>query len=323
MSGRPRSATFPALSTTVTIVGVGVHPWNLAWAAAAGRRLAADWEARFSRFRPDSLLSKLNAADGRPVRVDGPFLDLLDKAARAVGETAGRFDPSILPALEAAGYTADIGRVRAGAAAPAGEARAGAGAAGWAAVGIDRERGEANLPAGMRIDLGGLAKGAFVDRLADELAGWPGGCVDAGGDLHCWGHGPDGGRWLVGVEDPGAPDRDALVLRLDGEAGAGIATSGPHRRRWDGPSGAAHHLIDPRTGRPLAGPPRAVTAIAADATTAEVVAKDALIALATNAPPLRTAAAVIVLGDGAPFLVAGALPDAIPVSFLAPNPHSA
>ena len=104
---------FPAMSTSIALTGVGVSDRALARAAGAARRLAEEWEQRFSRFRPDSLLCRLNAANGQPFSADETFLALLETAAAAVRRTAGRFDPSVLPALEAIGYDRSIDQVRA------------------------------------------------------------------------------------------------------------------------------------------------------------------------------------------------------------------
>jgi thiamine biosynthesis lipoprotein len=270
---------FPAMSTTMAVIGVEVPEHEVARAATLGGRLAADWERRFSRFRPDSLLSRLNAAAGRPLRIDGVFLAVLDVARAAVRRTGGRFDPAILPALEAAGYAQTIERVRATPLASAGEPRPSAGPARWDLVRIDRERAEVTLPPGMRIDLGGVAKGAFADDLAARLQHWPGGCVDAGGDLRLWGAPPDGEHWLIGIEDPFHTERDRFAVEVTA-ASFGVATSGTYRRRWQLEHGSAHHLIDPRRGVPAADVVRSVTAFAPDTATADVAAKALFLAAA-------------------------------------------
>ena len=61
-------------------------------------------EARWSRFRPDSDVSRLNRSAGQPVEVDADTLDLLDLCRVAAARTGGAFDPTVLPALLAAGY---------------------------------------------------------------------------------------------------------------------------------------------------------------------------------------------------------------------------
>lgn len=125
------------------------------------------------------------------------------------------------------------------------------------------------LPAGVALDLGGIAKGLYADALAELLAGWPGGCVSAGGDLRVWGDGPSGDGWLVGVEHPGDPNRDIARVRM--HAG-GAATSGTNRRAWRSGGADVHHLIDPRTGQPGGRTVWSVTVIGQSAGLAEVAA---------------------------------------------------
>jgi thiamine biosynthesis lipoprotein len=304
MISRVAYGTFPTMSTTVGMAGVGVSELAMAQGTARARQLAEAWEQRFSRFRPDSLLSRLNAAGGQPIPADDTFRSLLACASLAVQRTGGRFDPSILPALEALGYDCSIDQVRAGASrfrpVPVSDASSIAGTDGWAHVRIDHEAGVIALPAGMRIDLGGIAKGAFVDLLATEFAHWPGGSIDAGGDAVVWGEAPDGQAWHIGVEDPHAPDRDALILDVPAGAQGAIATSGTHRRRWHAGGHEVHHLIDPRTGNPASSGLLSVTALAETVTAAEVATKALLIAAVT--PPIielfGASAAVLIADDG-------------------------
>jgi thiamine biosynthesis lipoprotein len=288
------------MSTTIKVTGVDVPSAEITRSVELGRTLAASWEQRFSRFRGDSMLSRLNAANGRPVPVDDTFLDVLTHAAAAVRRTDGRFDPSILPALEALGYDRSIEYVRRTVGRQSGTFQAAVGPAGWDQIYFDRNRSEISLPPGMQIDLGGIAKGAFVDYLASRLASWPGGCVDAGGDLWLWGTPPQGTDWVVGIEDPRDPADDCSLLHVPPGPGIGIATSGPHRRRWRLASGEAHHLIDPRTGSPIAEFVRSATALAPTVAAAEVATKALLIA--GSEPPLTdlfgAAAAIFVYDDG-------------------------
>ena len=295
---------FRAMSTTVAMTGVGVPEKSMEQAVDNARRLAEEWEQRFSRFRPDSVLCRLNAAGGQAIPADDTFRSMLEGVVQAVGRTGGRFDPSILPVLEALGYDRSIDEVRAGPAdmIPPPVATHGSGLDRWASVRIDHEAGVAALPAGMRIDLGGIAKGAFVDLLAAEFAQWPGGSIDAGGDAMVWGEAPDGQAWHIGVEDPHAPDADADALMVEVPSGsrAGIATSGTHRRRWRSGGHEVHHLIDPRTGLPAKSELLSVTALAATVTAAEVAAKAILLAATT--PPVTdlfgASAAVLIATDG-------------------------
>ncbi|MFN8593050.1 MAG: FAD:protein FMN transferase [Thermomicrobiales bacterium] len=287
------------MSTWIEIVGVDVPEPALQQALATGRRLAEEWECRFSRFRPDSILSRLNAANGIPIEVDQTFLEMLDDALAGVRRTGGMFDPSILPSLEAAGYSRSIEQVTTEpvvADAPVGAA----GLAAWHRVVLERRNDTVQLPAGMRIDLGGIAKGAFVDRLAAELGDWPGGAVDAGGDMRVWGVPPSGDTWDVGVENPQQPDTDILSLRVVPGRGIGVATSGTYRRRWRSNGQTMHHLIDPRGGQPIRNGVQAVTAIAASVTAAEIATKGLMLTVTREEVTdlFGARCAVVVFDDG-------------------------
>ena len=129
------------------------------------------------------------------------------------------------------------------------------------------------LPAGVRLDLGGIGKGWAVDRAGTALQSLGAGMVNAGGDIRAWGDQPNaqpGQGWLVALDHPQQPGRDLAWLRVrDGAA----ATSSITARRWAG----GHHLIDPRTARPAETDLLSVTALAPTVVLAEVAAKVALI----------------------------------------------
>jgi thiamine biosynthesis lipoprotein len=268
---RHHTGAFRAMDTGIEITAVGIggraHQAALREAAAAARA----WERLFSRFDRGSTLSRLNDAGGVAVPVEPAFLELLARAMRAVVETGGRFNPAILPRLEALGYDRTFAAIGTGSPPPA---SAPAPAPVWDDVLLDRARGTVRLPAGMRIDLGGIAKGAFVDRLAARFAAWPGGCVNAGGDLVAWGEPPDGDRWRVALATPGGA---GLTLALDPHGSAGVATSGTGRRQWQVNGNRRHHLVDPATGMPAVTPLATATVVAASATDAEIAAKHLLL----------------------------------------------
>jgi thiamine biosynthesis lipoprotein len=120
------------------------------------------------------------------------------------------------------------------------------------------------------LDLGGIAKGLYVDALVAQLSGpFPVGIVSAGGDLRVWGRPASAHPWEIGVEDPQEPERDLGRLRI--RRGA-VATSGTSRRTWRRGTHELHHLIDPNTGQPATSGLRAVTVLAGTAAWADVVA---------------------------------------------------
>ena len=220
-----------------------------------------------------SDLSRLNAAGGRWTYVGRRLLEALDFALRAREDTGGRFDPTVLPALVAAGYDRSFELL---------DERPAEEADGWCAgtaIELDERRGRARLEPGSAVDLGGIGKGYAAGRALDAMraasSGLAGGLVDLGGDIAVWGESPEGGPWLIAVADPRRAGETLAVLALD--AGGGVATSGRDARRF-GPARSLHHLIDPETGESALAGPLTVTVVAPDPVAAEVHATTLAIA---------------------------------------------
>lgn len=236
-------------------------------AAHQAQAEVARLEAMWSRFLPGSELSRLNAAAGAPSPVSAETLGLVAQAIAWWQATEGRFDPTVLPAMIAAGYDRDraVGH---------GPISTGEPAPGCAGIRLDAAGGTATLPVGVGLDLGGIGKGQAADLVADELAHLPGGLVNLGGDLRVWGVPPDSEGWPIAVEDLRDDTTAALLWLREGA----VATSSTLRRRWRDGTRVGHHLIDPRIGTPVHGDLVTVTVVAGRATAAEVLAKAALVA---------------------------------------------
>ena len=251
--------SFAAMGTAVHLLVDG--PASLLDEAEA---LIHTCEARWSRFVPTSELRQLNANAGRPTLVSNETFMLVESAIGAWRQTAGLFDPTVLPALEALGYDRSFDDV-----APNGGAVAGAvDVPGPAAIGMHSSASMIELPAELRLDLGGLAKGATADLVVDALRalGVTACCVSIGGDLRTWGPGPVDGRWEVAFKHD--PDGQRLWL-----AAGAVCTSSTEGRRWIRDGATLHHLIDPLTGRPMDSDVTTSTVIARTALAAEVLAK--------------------------------------------------
>lgn len=253
--------------------------------------LFAAAERRLSRFRPTSELTLLNGAPERWVPVSDAFWQVFVRALQLAHETDGLFDPTLLGALEAAGYDRDFAEVTA----PMSRKRRGqngrvapqAASAGWREVRVDPDRRAVWLPAGVRVDLGGIAKGYTAQLAAIFLGQWGPCLVDAGGDLVA-GDPPAGlPGWPVGIavpwHDGGDPAVDLARLWLRNVA---LATSGVDYRRWLHLGQWQHHLIDPRRGAPAVTDLWTVSVVAADAASAEAWAKVGLILGAQGAKAL-------------------------------------
>ena len=245
---------------------------EVSWALAAARDEVAACERELSRFDPASDLSRLNGAGGRWIPVGRRLLEALGLALRAREDTGGRFDPTVLPALAAAGYDRSFELLEGREARPADDWRAGT------AIELDLQNGRARLEPGSAVDLGGMGKGYAAGRALDAmLAAFPalaGGLVDLGGDIAVSGGSPEGGPWLVAIADPRRQGETLAVLALES---GGVATSGRDARRF-GPARSLHHLIDPETGESALAGPFTVTVVAPDPVAAEVHATTLAIA---------------------------------------------
>jgi len=282
----------PVQRLDVAAMGGNVHailidPVPGAEALVRGR--LAELEQRWSRFRADSELSRLNAAGGEPTPVSPDTERLVRLAVRAWQSTGGAFDPSVHDALVGLGYDRDF------AAGPSRDSdyrpRPAPGCAG-----IEIAPGSIQLPAGVRLDPGGLGKGLAADLITAELLalGCAGACLNVAGDLRVRGAGPDGPGWRIGIDDPHDHRRLLLELTLDD---GGCATSSVRGRQW---GAGRHHLIDPSTGLPLAGELVAVTVLAPDAAVAEALTKAVLVRglPATEAMLTELDAVAVAVGGG-------------------------
>ena len=215
-------------------------PHDARRARARPRRGAAEvaaCERALSRFDAASDLSRLNAAGGAWTAVDRRLVEALRLALRAREDTGGRFDPTVLPALVAAGYDRSFEQLAERPAPPRGRV-----AGRRRDRARRRRRARARLEPGAAVDLGGIGKGYAAARaLAAMREAWPmlpGGLVDLGGDLALAGETPERGPWRIAVADPRRPGATAGVLR-----------PALGRRRHLGPRRA------PLRARPVAAPP--------------------------------------------------------------------
>lgn len=224
-------------------------------------------EAKYSRYKPDSVLSQINRSGGVPVAVDDETAALLQFAAHCHQLSEGAFDitsgvlrhawkfdganhlpsPTVVEALR---QRVGFGKLQLG-------------------------PEHIAVPAGMEIDFGGIGKEYAVDRVLQIIGNeFPGAAlVNFGGDLAA-NKPPSSGPWVVGIERPGT-DREARML-LDLFQG-GLATSGDTHRFIEVRGKRYGHILDPRTGWPVDGAPRSVTVAAATCVEAGMLATMAML----------------------------------------------
>jgi len=205
-------------------------------------------EAKYSRYRDDSVTGAINrAAGGAAVRVDAETAGLVAFGATLHAQSGGRFDLTSGVLRRAWDFKAqrlpaqrDIDALLP--------------LIGWSQVEwqADEDGGALRLPrAGMQIDFGGIGKEYAADRAGAVLldAGAAHGLVNLGGDVRVIGPAPDGTPWRIAIQHPrGAPG--TTVARMDVEAGA-LATSGDYERYFEVDGRRYSHLLDPRTGWPV------------------------------------------------------------------------
>jgi len=242
---------------------IAVEAWHED-AAAAGAAIDAviaemhRIDELMSHYKPDSQLSRVNrGAATAPVRVDPELAQLIARALEFSELTGGAFDVS----YASVGYLYEYRERRR----PSeGEIEAALPAVDWRSIEVDRRASTVRFRrAGMRIDLGGIAKGYAVDRCLAILRarGIAHATVTAGGDSGILGD-RRGRPWVVGIRHPDDPQR--VIARIPLEDAA-ISTSGDYERYFEEGGVRYHHIINPRTGRSATGV-RSVTVIGPDAT---------------------------------------------------------
>jgi len=227
-----------------------------------------------SYHRDDSELAEINAhAFDRPVKIHDQTLAVLQKALEISARSQGAFDVTVAPRLDLQKSAAEANTPPSTEAIQKAQAKVG-----WDKLVLDPKEGTIRFTVpGMRIDLGGIAKGFAIDQSIRALQGHGalGGMVDIGGDIRCFGQAPAGKQhWSIGLQDPEVsaddtdPKRILLVLKLTDLA---ITTSGHYRRFTVIDGKKTSHIIDPHTGQ---GSDRlsSVTIMARDAMTADGLA---------------------------------------------------
>ena len=292
------------------IVADAARPADAAAAAAMARRALLTWHDRFSRFTESSELSRLNRDPAATVAVTPLMRRVIETGLTAARDTNGLVDITLADEIERAGYASHFDGEGADLRAALDAAPPRAPAARhpnerWRQISVDPRAWTVRRPPGLRIDVGGIAKGVFADELAPLLEGFDAYVLDCAGDLRV------GGR--AGVLRPvhvAAPFGTSPLLTFALSGGA-VATSGISHRSWiDGDGRPAHHLLDPRTGAPVFTGIVQATALAPTAAQAEVLAKAAVLSGPASAAEWLPHGGVIVSEDGSYDRVEPAVPAA-------------
>ena len=200
------------------------------------------YERLLSRTVPSSDVDRINRAGGEPVQVDPETWTILQRAADISRLTEGAFSVTIAPLSTLWDFTGEPPRM------PDDAQR-------LAALPlVDDTRlqlGEGNtvtLPAGMSIDLGGIAKGYIADRLAEMVRGRVSGAtLNFGGNVYALGNAPGAEGFNIGIAHPQSPNSAIAAIRVLDRS---VVTSGTYQRCFEKDGRLYHHILDPSTGLP-------------------------------------------------------------------------
>lgn len=255
------STQFRAMNTDIEVLVETPGPMPPLDVFIGAKLLFEEQEQRFSRFRPQSLLSRLRLGE----EVEDAMLARVCRMAIEAWEfTGGWFNPMVLPALLRAGYDRSFELLQAGGVvehAPVASPKEALVLAG------DRVR----LAAG-GLDLGGIVKGLTVDSLIESYSGsYEGMFVNAAATFAALAMRVSYG-WQASIDGAG------VAATPEGVMHGALATSTSTKRRWRTAAGTlAHHLIDPATGMPAASPFVQASVWAAECWRAETWAKAVVI----------------------------------------------
>jgi FAD:protein FMN transferase len=266
----------PAMGTLASVTIAGVSPEVAAPGIEAAFAVFARVDWSMNEWRADSPLSRLNAEAGRGwVPLPGDLCEVLRLAQQGARRTEGRFDPTWAALSDL--WRFDVADPR-----PPDPARLRA-----ACALVDHRGLELRGPpdgacearparAGMRVGLGGIAKGWALDTAARTLRslGYSEFLLQAGGDLYAAGS-PGGAPWPVGVRDPRGGRQDTLATVAVSDHA--FSTSGDYERGFEHGGRRYHHVIDPRTCEP-APATRSVSVLARSAVDAEILGKALFVA---------------------------------------------
>ncbi len=199
------------------------------------------YENLLSRTIADSDVGRINAAEGKPVTVDDETADILRRALEISSMTDHAFCVTIAPLTTLWDFSGGTERV------PFESERLAA----LPLVDDSQLSVEGNtvtLPAGMMIDLGGIAKGYIADKLAEMCESRStGALLNFGGNVYVVGHKPDGTPFRVGVRDPKDTANSLAILSMGQST---VVTSGVYERCFEKDGVFYHHILDPKTGLP-------------------------------------------------------------------------
>jgi thiamine biosynthesis lipoprotein len=263
-----------AMGTWVDVTLVGTQEAQATAALGEIEAMLRGFERDYYAWT-DGTLARLNAglSAGNAVEVDADMVELLQQAKRLAEQSGYVFDPAVGGLVELWGFHSDLSDVT--------EPPEPEQIRAWldarpsiAALRVSGRAVSGGSP-GLKLDLGGIAKGKAVDRIVAILRthGIDHALVNAGGDLRVLGNRGDS-PWRIGIRSPRSDGVIGVAELADGES---AFTSGDYERYYDLDGRRLHHILDPSTGYP-AEHTQAVTVITSDGTSGDAAATAVFVA---------------------------------------------
>ena len=229
-----------ALDTVITMTAYTDQPELL----EEGLAECARYEKLLSRTVEGSDVWRINHAEGQPTEVSAETAEILREAIRVGKLSEGCFDVTIAPASMLWDFTSGEAVLP-----DAGALAEAAGRIDYRLIRLEDSR--VTVPAGMMIDLGGIAKGYIADKVKEylEKRGIQSAILSFGGNVVGIGTKPDGSPWRVGIQDIDAARGNSMMVVTN--AGASTVTSGIYERGFEADGVWYHHILDPKTGWPV------------------------------------------------------------------------
>lgn len=211
-------------------------------------------EKLFSVTNPESEISSINNAGGKPVRISSDVRNAVETAIMIGNQTEGKLDITVYPILKVWGFTTGNYKI------PEKE-KINQLLKNTGYQKISLEENTITIPRDFQIDLGSVAKGYTADRIKEIFMqnNIKCGAFSLGGNVQTIGIKPDGSLWKTAVVNPFSPDSSLGILEITDKA---VITSGSYERYFKGSDGKEYcHIIDPENGYPVKNDIMSVTVI--------------------------------------------------------------
>ena len=274
----------PLMGTIFTITCHGPDKASANAAADAAFQRASEINAVASDYIADSEMLKLSGKTGQSNAISPSLFDLLQRAMHFARLTDGSFDPTLGPLTKLWRETRRNGKLP-----TSSTLESAKNASGYRLLTLDPTASTVNLTrSGMRLDLGGIAKGYAADAMFEAMKsrGFPATCIAAGGDLRLGDPPPEKTAWMIGIKNS---DKETISEQV-ALSNCAVSTSGDLQQYVEIDGVRYSHIVNPATGLGLINQ-FVITVIAADATTS-----DALATAACVAGPERAEALALIWG---------------------------